>query len=213
MSPVHIKTRTTKKGDRRYLCYYRMGGGREAKTLYAGSFHKKAEAQARRDLIAGELAAGRDPRILLARLNEPPVAPLGLLERWDSFMASRIDVGVKAQRQYRNARDRWLPILGSDRDPASITADDVIAGIADLFDECACLAFDADSDENGWRPCPANLCERDDHQHHPDWLVSFARKVAYEHATSTKHRVFCVMLNEREADGLLTHIMELVGDA
>lgn len=135
MSPVHIKTRTTKKGDRRYLCYYRMGGGREAKTLYAGSFHKKAEAQARRDLIAGELAAGRDPRILLARINEPPVAPLGLLERWDSFMASRIDVGVKAQRQYRNARDRWLPVFGEERDPVSITPDDVIAGIADFFDE------------------------------------------------------------------------------
>jgi integrase len=47
-------------------------------------------------------------------------------------MAGRVDVGTKAQAQYRNARDRWLPILGTDTDPRTITPADIVAGIAEL---------------------------------------------------------------------------------
>jgi hypothetical protein len=28
-----------------------------------------------------------------------------------------------------------------------------------------CNAYDADTDESGWRPCPPSLCERPDHAH------------------------------------------------
>lgn len=140
MSPVHIKKRETKKGEPRYLVYYRGGGGREAKTLYAGSFRKKAEAAARRDLIAGELAAGRDPRSLLDALKTPDQPKPRLKAVWDRYIDSRIDVGTKASAQYRNSRDRWLPILDTDRDPATITVDDVIAGVAELYDDGEGLA-------------------------------------------------------------------------
>jgi hypothetical protein len=80
---------------------------------------------------------------------------------------------------------------------------------------CMCLAFDADSNEQGWRPCPPDLCEREDHQHHPDWLVTFAHKVAVERDLDSRHpgHRFCVMLNRKEAEGLLEHIMALVPDA
>lgn len=82
-------------------------------------------------------------------------------------------------------------------------------------DQCMCLAFDVESDDEGWRPCPANLCERDDHQHHPDWLVTFARKVALERDRAARQPGYVpvVMLEMKEAEGLLAQIMELVGDA
>ena len=33
-----------------------------------------------------------------------------------------------------------------------------------------CEAVDAETNETAWRPCPPNLCERDDHEHSPDWV-------------------------------------------
>lgn len=30
---------------------------------------------------------------------------------------------------------------------------------------CKCFAYDADTGEEGWRPCPPELCERADHDH------------------------------------------------
>lgn len=36
---------------------------------------------------------------------------------------------------------------------------------ASLGDRCGCFAYDADTGETGWRPCPGELCERDDHTH------------------------------------------------
>lgn len=138
MSPVYIKTRAAKSGNR-YLVYWRRGG-RAFREEYAGSFKTQKEAKTRRDLIAGELASGRDPSLVLDALRAPaPPAP-SLEARWDAFIRSRVDVGEKARAQYRNSRDRWLPILGVDRDPATITATDVVAGIAELFDEGEGLA-------------------------------------------------------------------------
>src|SRR4051812_20792281 len=104
MSPVYIKTRAVKSG-KRYLVYWRRGG-RAFREEYGGSFKTRKEAVTRRDMIAGELAAGRDPLIVLDRLKAPPPPAPGLFARWDSFIASRGDVGEKARRGYRNARDR-----------------------------------------------------------------------------------------------------------
>lgn len=132
MTGVYIKTRTAKSG-KRFLVYYRRGG-RGFPEEYGGSFTTSKEAKIRRDLIAGELAAGRDPRILLDQVKKPPPPPPGLEQRWNEFMVSRVDVGAKTQAQYRNARDRWLPILGAQRDPHTITAADIAAGIAVLHD-------------------------------------------------------------------------------
>lgn len=132
MSPVYIKTRTAKSG-KRYLVYWRRGG-RAFREEYAGSFKTQKEAKTRRDLVAGELAAGRDPRIILDALKAAPPAAAGLAERFVAFTTSRVDVGEKARRQYRNARDRWLPILGTNRDPSTVTAEEIIEGISELYD-------------------------------------------------------------------------------
>lgn len=138
MSSVYLKTRVGKTG-KRYLVYYRRGG-RGFPEEYAGSFKTQKEARARHDLVAGELAAGRDPQILLAQLRTPPAPRPGLARRWDEFIASRVDVGEKARAQYRNSRDRWTPILGNDRDPHTVAALDIVAGIAELYDDGEGLA-------------------------------------------------------------------------
>jgi integrase len=133
VSPVHIKTRTTKSG-KRYVVYYRRGG-RQFPLEYGGSFPLQKHAIARRDLIAGEIAAGRDPRLKLAELKTPATATAGLDARWDAYIASRTDVTDKTRASYRDAKNKWLPILGTRRDPHTITADEVIAGVAEIRDE------------------------------------------------------------------------------
>lgn len=135
MSPVYIKTRVGKTG-KRYLVYYRRGG-RSFPEEYAGSFKTQKEATERRNLIASELANGRNPQLILEAIKTPPPPAAGLEQRWNEFSASRIDVRAKAQAQYRNARDRWLPILGRDRDPATVTPTDIMAGIGELLEELA----------------------------------------------------------------------------
>ena len=55
-----ITTRVTKTGERRFLVRYRLGG-RAYPIVHGGTFKTLKEASTRRDLIAGELAAGRNP--------------------------------------------------------------------------------------------------------------------------------------------------------
>jgi integrase len=138
MASALITTRSTKSGSR-YVVRYRLGG-RAYPLEHAGSFRTLKEARARRDLVAGELAAGRNPRLILDALKTPPPSAPGLEAIWDAFSASRIDVGEKARNQYRQARNRWVPILGATRDPRTVTADDLIAGIAELYDDGEGLA-------------------------------------------------------------------------
>lgn len=76
MSPAHIRVRVLSgprtKGEKRYDVRYRMSGGREARVEHGGTFTTLREARLRRDLVAGEIAAGRDPRAILAALRNPP---------------------------------------------------------------------------------------------------------------------------------------------
>ena len=119
MSPVHIRARIVKDG-KRYDVRYRLGG-RGFKIHHAGTFRTHAEARARRDLIAGELAAGRDPRTLLEQLRNPP-APRTIGAVYDAFIASRVDVSAKTTAQYRNARASLGQL--ADRDPSETTPAD-----------------------------------------------------------------------------------------
>jgi hypothetical protein len=100
VSPVYIKTRTAKAG-KRYLVYWRRGG-RSFKELYGGSFKTMKEAKIRRDLIAGELAAGRDPQLVIAAIKAPPAPGPSLETVWADFIASRVDVGEKARQLSRS---------------------------------------------------------------------------------------------------------------
>ena len=56
MPSLYITTRQTGSGQR-YVVRYRLGG-RAYPVAHAGSFHTMKEARARRDLVAGEIAAG-----------------------------------------------------------------------------------------------------------------------------------------------------------
>jgi Arm DNA-binding domain len=60
MASSFIVTRKTKTGERRFVVRYRLGG-RAWPVQHGGSFGTLKEARARRDVIAGELAAGQNP--------------------------------------------------------------------------------------------------------------------------------------------------------
>jgi hypothetical protein len=75
VATVTITTRKTRTGPS-YAVRFRLGG-RTYPIQHGGSFRTKREARMRRDLIAGELAAGRNPRIVLAQLStSPTVRPM-----------------------------------------------------------------------------------------------------------------------------------------
>lgn len=62
MASIWLTTRAAKDGSKRFRVEFRAGG-REAPTQYGGSFKRKADAEARRRWIVGELAALRVPDI------------------------------------------------------------------------------------------------------------------------------------------------------
>jgi integrase len=79
------------------------------------------EARARRDLIAGELAAGRN-RADLLRAEQPSVRTFA--EEGRRWMASRVDLAEKTRRTYSFALASLEASFG-DRYPADITPADV----------------------------------------------------------------------------------------
>src|SRR4051812_22462732 len=104
MASASITSRQTKSG-KRYVVRYRLGG-RAYPVQHGGSFPTMKDARARRDLIAGELAAGRNPADLLRTIREKPEQPDTLSTWFERFIESRIDVGMKTKELYGNARDR-----------------------------------------------------------------------------------------------------------
>ncbi len=95
MASIRIRRRPTAGGEPRYRVLYRLGGA-ESRERYGGSFRTMREARLRRDLIAGELAAGRVPEL---RLAEPP-APLTVEAACRAWAASRIDVAAGTRSQH-----------------------------------------------------------------------------------------------------------------
>ena len=128
MPSVWIASRPTTDGGKRYRVLFRAGG-REAPQRYAGTFATMREAKARRDWIAGELAAVRMPDV---RLTAPAsVETLRLIaERWSS---SRVDVADRTAMNHRVDLSRILPVLG-DRPLDEITAADVAGFVVDLHE-------------------------------------------------------------------------------
>ena len=122
MASASITTRKTKAGERRYAVRYRLGG-RAYPVQHGGSFSTLKEARARRDLIAGELAAGRNPADLLRALVERTTRRT-FADAFDAFTASRVDVTETTQGVYKTHRLRLVDLLG-ERDPAALTWQDV----------------------------------------------------------------------------------------
>lgn len=127
MASSWILTRSTRSGGKRYRVMFRVGG-RDTDNTYAGSFKTMREARMRRDWIAGELSAKRDPK--LALLAAPATART-LRQVAEEWKASRVDVTAATRVLHRVALDRVLPLLG-ERTVDGITAEDVAATVTAL---------------------------------------------------------------------------------
>ena len=97
-------------------------GGRAYPVSHGGSFPTMKEARARRDLIAGELACGRNPVDLLRVMERPKMRTF--TEEGRRWIASRVDVAEKTRRTYSFALASLEASFG-DRYPAEITSADV----------------------------------------------------------------------------------------
>jgi hypothetical protein len=122
MSSLTITTRKAKDGPR-YVVRYRLGG-RAYPIVHAGSFRTLKQAKGRRDFVAGELAAGRNPAVAIRALSAAPAAIVSV-ETWaERFLASRIDVDANTTKNYRSALRKIGETFG-DRGPATITATEI----------------------------------------------------------------------------------------
>jgi integrase len=111
----------------RYRVRWRVGG-RESTPRYGGSFKTMREARARRDWVAGELAAMRVPDFALLAEPVPAATLRQAAKRWSE---SRVDVRESTRVQHRTALGRVLPLLG-DRPVDAIKPADVAALVAAL---------------------------------------------------------------------------------
>jgi integrase len=128
MSSLTITTRRANDGPR-YVVRYRLGG-RAYPIVHAGSFKRLREAKARRDFVAGELAAGRNPADALRALVEQPQRRT--FRQWsDAYKTSRVDLATETTKNLNSHLKTILPTF-QDRDPATITPADVQEWIASL---------------------------------------------------------------------------------
>ncbi len=111
MASLTITTRKARVGAR-YVVRYRLGG-RAYPIVHGGSFKTLREARVRRDLIGGEIAAGRNPTDLLQAMTAPPQRRT--FAQWaERYLSSRIDLS-DGTRKVNNAHilrmiaDFWGP--------------------------------------------------------------------------------------------------------
>jgi hypothetical protein len=91
MATITITTRRTKSGPR-YVVRFRLGG-RAYPLVHAGSFKTRKEAKTRRDFVAGELAAGRNPADALRAVVDPPKRRT--FREWaEAYKTSRVDLAT-----------------------------------------------------------------------------------------------------------------------
>jgi integrase len=131
MPSAFITGRQSKSG-KRYAVRFRLGG-RADPIQHGGSFGTMDEALARRDLIVGELAAGRNPADALRALTEQtPV--LTLADWFEKWLTSRLDVSQGTLRNLATHWKRLQPRFGS-QPPEEITHLDVQAWVKEQIDE------------------------------------------------------------------------------
>ncbi|HEY3207576.1 MAG TPA: hypothetical protein VGJ58_11545 [Gaiellaceae bacterium] len=122
---VTITTRTRKGGRKTHVVRYRLGG-RAWPVEHAGSFKTKREARQRRDFVAGELAAGRNPADALRALLEMPPTRSG--REWaNAYKTSRVDL---ADREKLNPHLERFNATFGDRDLAAVVPSDVQEWVA-----------------------------------------------------------------------------------
>jgi integrase len=129
MGTLTITTRQTSTGPR-YIVRYRLGG-RAYPIMHAGAFRTMREAKARRDLVGGELAAGRNPQLLLEQMTAPAPAVRTFATVAEAYRQSRIDVTPGTAGNLASQLAGILRAFGP-RDPATITPGDVQEWISGL---------------------------------------------------------------------------------
>jgi integrase len=140
MSPAWIRPRAVNKTARNprgrsHQVLYRRGG-RLHKIESAGTFKTQAEARTRRDLVAGWLAAGLDPKAELAKLTAATVETRAPAEIRDDWLRSRHQLDEKTKHIYRNGTDAAIRLLEL-RDLAAVTVTDCERLVGLLADEYA----------------------------------------------------------------------------
>jgi hypothetical protein len=127
MAGVSVRRRETKSGPR-FQVRYGLGG-RAYAVEQGGSFKTLREAKVRRDLIGGELAAGRNPAELLrAMLDQRPARTFAA---WaEASCSSRVDYATETTKNM-NSHIKSMAVF-DDRDPATISISDVQEWIANL---------------------------------------------------------------------------------
>jgi hypothetical protein len=96
--------------------------------VHGGTFGTLKEARIRRDFVAGELAAGRNPAEALRSLLEAPRRRT--FAQWaTAYETSRVDFAVQTAKNVKSHMKRLLPSFG-DRDPATIMPADVKEWVA-----------------------------------------------------------------------------------
>jgi integrase len=126
MASLTITTRKTTTGPR-YVVRFRLGG-RAYPVEHGGSFRTLKDAKTRRDLIAGELAAGRNPKAVLTIAETTRVKTF---RDWAAeYEPSRVDLAGETTRGFGSHLKAMSAF--ADRDPATVTAADVAAWIGGL---------------------------------------------------------------------------------
>lgn len=131
MSPAWIRvralavTRRNPKGGKSYQVLYRRGGrGYPIET--AGSFRTRRDANIRRDLVAGWLAAGLDPKAELAVASTAKPAVVATVAEWaDRYAATRIDFGDQSTKNVRSHLKRIQVASLAAKAPGDVTVADV----------------------------------------------------------------------------------------
>jgi integrase len=130
MATLTIRTKTTTRREKRYIVRYRLGGYAYP-VVHGGTFRTMKEAKIRRDLIAGEIAAGRNPKLVLAAMSAPAPKVKPLREWATAYLASRVDHADETAKNAKSHMKKILPVIG-DRDPQTITWTDIQELVATL---------------------------------------------------------------------------------
>jgi integrase len=132
----HAPSERHPKGHVTFQVLYRRGG-REAKIETLGSFDRDRDARNRRDLVAGWLALGLDPKTELAKLIAPAAPTVTFAAAGDRMISTRYDAADQTVRGFRNALRKvaqLAPELAS-RAPDSWTVADVQELVAAMADD------------------------------------------------------------------------------
>jgi hypothetical protein len=111
-SPTVASSFIVRRVGGRWQVRYRLGG-LESRIRYGGTFRTQREARARRDWIAGELAAMRVPALELLAASDRSSRTETVRAAAEAWRSSRLDVSAGTDATYAVSIGRILPALGS----------------------------------------------------------------------------------------------------